>query len=299
MNDISICCFLSLCSTGDPEATAQELSVSQATVLRNVRMLEEDIGVPLFIGDTASGILTQAGKKFQRYFLDFADELAAEGRLLTARQNGESLHIGWCEWSGCPSWVLDSIRAFSSLNPNLSVSVQQAAPPNLLRFLHMREVDLIIASRYLSRGIKEACHRSVLQELPLFLVTASDLPLNERIDQAMASPLRPPLFVSRAWEQTEVDIKLPMERICSRLGWRTFPIEVEPNWDCAYLQTRLGCGITLSPINYKLERAGSVFRFTPLPLSITLVISRLQRNKSPAAAEFEQFLLGRKPEVDR
>lgn len=296
MNDLNICCFLSLCITKDPEATAQELSISASTVQRNIKKLEDEIGINLFTSDPSKVSLTDAGIKFQKYFTEFVQDLAMNCSMSGSTHQKSHLHIGWCEWTGCPDWIDDVIRDFSLLYPDIDISVRQASPPNILRFLTGGEVDVAIISKYLARGIGEAYHSHVLHELPLYIVTSADgIYSTKTLDEFSRFPLA--LYNSLSWEPSEAAAQQSMSAMFSRLGWMPLTSKFLPNWDCAYLQVRLGNGITISPMNKKLISADGVFRFLKIPASVTLTANRLQSNRNPNAIVFEQFLLDRNTKV--
>ena len=69
--------FLEIVSTGSFIKAADRLHVAQTTVSARVRLLEQQLGRPLFVRNKAGASLTPAGEQFLRYRSDIRTTLAA------------------------------------------------------------------------------------------------------------------------------------------------------------------------------------------------------------------------------
>src|SRR5262245_19152316 len=59
--------FLEIVSTGNFIRAAERLNVGQTTVSARIRILEQQLGRPLFVRNKGGASLTPAGKQFLRY----------------------------------------------------------------------------------------------------------------------------------------------------------------------------------------------------------------------------------------
>lgn len=63
--------FLAIVSTGSFIRAAERLNVAQTTVSARIRVLEEQLGRPLFVRNKAGALMTPAGEQFLRYAPSF------------------------------------------------------------------------------------------------------------------------------------------------------------------------------------------------------------------------------------
>lgn len=277
MNDFSVCCFLSLCASGSLRAAAAELSVSTDTVLRNVARLEEEVGFPLFAGETSDAVISDGGVRMREYFLDLAGELEEKERHLGAHRAHTALRVGWSEWSGCPAAFETAIRTFEQTHPDRTVSLRQMSDEQLLRFLENGEVDVAVVSRLVSRRIQAPCRVERLGEGPLCLVAPKD---------GAAAPV---VYTAALCGDT-MAARETAAALCGRLGLAAREVRVEENWDSAYLSVRLGHGVTVSPRNRRIMLAGDVFSCADTAETVTLMAACLRENGDPDLASLCAFL---------
>ncbi len=120
---------------------ADELFITQAAVSSRIKLLEETLGVPLFIRQKRQIDLTPEGHRFKRY----AERLIAEWRKarhdVSLGQSQSQLAVGgtFRVWdAGMQEWVHDVHRTF----PDLALILESHTPETLVRRLLDGQLDL-------------------------------------------------------------------------------------------------------------------------------------------------------------
>jgi len=290
MTDMNIGCFISLTATRSLAGTAALLNVSKTSILQNIKRLEEDLGVALFITTSPEVRLTEAGRKFVSFFNKVGTEIGGAQSHLAHEKNGVTLSVGWSEYVGRPDWVKHAMSQFKTANPDINLLSYQASPPNLLTLLSSGKIDIALSSRYLTRGLRDAFRTVPLEEMPLYLIMVND---SIYIDMSVREILTfdVPFLASYAWETEEAGVVDRIDYECIRIGCRPRQTRVLPNLDSVYISVRLGNGIAVCPLNEKL-RAADKFEYLELSRTITVCMTTLLSNTSSAAAHFESFLKG-------
>ncbi|MGQ7848422.1 LysR family transcriptional regulator [Granulosicoccus sp. 3-233] len=120
---------------------SEELFVTQAAVSSRIKLLEETLGVPLFIRQKRQIDLTPEGHRFKRY----AERLIAEWRKarhdVSLGQTASQLAVGGTirVWdAGMQEWVHDVHRTY----PELALILEYHTPETLIRKLLDGQLDL-------------------------------------------------------------------------------------------------------------------------------------------------------------
>ncbi len=120
---------------------SEELFVTQAAVSSRIKLLEEKLGVSLFIRQNRQIDLTPEGHRFKRY----AERLIAEWRKachdVSLGETGSQLAVGGTirVWdAGMQEWVHDVHRAY----PDLALILESHTPETLVRRLLDGQLDL-------------------------------------------------------------------------------------------------------------------------------------------------------------
>lgn len=105
---------------------ARELHVTQAAVSHQVRALEEDLGVPLFLRRTRALRLTDEGTRLLPVVRDALDRLDEVGRSLRGGATPHTLRV-----SAVPSltarWLVPRLGRFRELHPDIDVLLAPTA----------------------------------------------------------------------------------------------------------------------------------------------------------------------------
>src|SRR5262245_14527232 len=101
---------------------AEELHITQSAVSRQMRALEDHLGVALFARRPRSLALTEAGRALHRSAGEFLEGLqAATDRL---RSNAGAPHLTLTTTGGFASlWLIPRLRSFTALHPDVDVRI--------------------------------------------------------------------------------------------------------------------------------------------------------------------------------
>jgi LysR family transcriptional regulator, glycine cleavage system transcriptional activator len=150
---------------------AEELFITQSAVSRQVKALEDHLGVTLFERRQRALALTESGHALYRVATDVLERLQAATDQL--RTSGRSRQLSLTTTTGFASlWLIPRLQRFTSLNPDVDVRISATtAVINLERSL----VDLAIrycrpedvperAIRLFGEEVVVVCSRSLLRD---------------------------------------------------------------------------------------------------------------------------------------
>lgn len=145
--------FLAIAGAKNFSRAAEECYVSQSSLSKQIKALEEDLGVVLFVRSSTGATLTPAGEMFLTFATkahhDYEAVLLSLGRYSVGAQDRVRLGAVPC----MSTYDLDSVLAdFQLDNMDTQVDVFEREQANLLRRLEMDQVDLaILITNKLSR----------------------------------------------------------------------------------------------------------------------------------------------------
>lgn len=135
--------FAAFASAGTLLDAAESLHLSQPALSRNMKKLEEDLGIPLFIRRKNRLELNENGK----YVLTLAKELLADAESIVEKaqtydRKNRTISFGVC--SPAPSWLISPLLV--SLYPNKMLQTETADEKLLLSGLENHTYQLIALS---------------------------------------------------------------------------------------------------------------------------------------------------------
>ncbi|GAO21495.1 transcriptional regulator, LysR family [Alicycliphilus sp. B1] len=134
--------FLAVAETGSVTRAAELLHVVQPAVSRQLKLLEEDMGVPLFERDRQGMLLTDSGRIFMERARRAMREL--DSARLEVRPSHGSLtghvHIGLLP-SSCEMLATPLAMAVRSAHPSIDLSLSVGFTDHLTRWIESGEVD--------------------------------------------------------------------------------------------------------------------------------------------------------------
>ena len=114
--------FEAMARTGRATLAAEELHVTHSAVSRQVKALEEALGVRLFTGPKHRLELTQAGRDLLPVLTGAFDQIAAAVR--HARAGGEDLLIA-VNASVSVKWLIPRLGGFTAAHPNVNLQLAE------------------------------------------------------------------------------------------------------------------------------------------------------------------------------
>jgi LysR family transcriptional regulator, flagellar master operon regulator len=136
--------FLEIVSTGSFIRASERLNVGQTTVSARIRLLEEQLGRPLFVRNKSGATLTPAGERFLRYAPTFV-QLWQRARHQVALPIGHraALTIG-SEVTLSQPLLLDWVLWMRRASPDIALRVHVDVPQDLINQVAAGLVDAAI-----------------------------------------------------------------------------------------------------------------------------------------------------------
>lgn len=127
-------------------AAAEELSLTQSAVSRQVQSLEDEVGVALFLRHTRAVELTSAGAQLLRAVVPSLERIDSAVRLIRRSAGRKSVAI--TTWASFASmWLIPRLEAFQSEYPDIDIRIDATDNP-----VDLDTSDVDIALRYTRPG---------------------------------------------------------------------------------------------------------------------------------------------------
>lgn len=156
MNIRSLKHFLALADDLHFGRASTACNISISALSRNIRQLEEDLGVVLFNRDNRTVVLTTEGQKFQQY----AREAISEWNLIRNDlvSSDDQLHgqvSMYCSVTASYSILFDLLNRFRQTNPGIEIKLHTGDPEHAISRIIAGEEDITIAAHppTLPRGL--------------------------------------------------------------------------------------------------------------------------------------------------
>jgi len=270
-------------------AATQKLHVSQPAVSRQIRDLEEELGVELFVRTGKALNLTDAGRLFlreARAVLERTDEAVANVRGFA--QAGETeLHVGYSPIPGAQI-VPAALRAFQKVMPNVHVKLHDWSNEELLAGVRDGRLQLALIVLPIKRG---EFHDLRFEELARESVRIA-VPPNHRLAQRRS--------VSLADAAHERFIGLTRENApyyYAYLAAVFAPVKNKPRvieehdsmlGVISAIEAGTGVALAVESIGYSFGNRVKLLRLTPEPKPISFGIAGRKGRLSPATEKFWQ-----------
>jgi len=170
--------FIAVAETLNFTKAAERCFISQAAITMQVRALEQDLGVPLFLRDRHHVELTNAGQIYlneARAILNRAEESKKLIRTAAEGVSGQ-LNLGFIRGYEHGGFT-NTIRDFRILYPNIRVNLERDNSSPLYDFLNDDKCDLIFNLAFNLRQHPEFNHY-YLRSYPLYAVFYPRHPLS-------------------------------------------------------------------------------------------------------------------------
>jgi len=121
-------------------AAADDLSLTQSAVSRQIQALEDEVGVGLFLRHTRAVELTSAGAQLLRAVLPSLERMDSAVRLIRRSAGRKSVAIStWASFSSM--WLIPRLEAFQSEHPDIDIRIDATDVPV---DLDTTDVDLVL-----------------------------------------------------------------------------------------------------------------------------------------------------------
>jgi LysR family transcriptional regulator, hydrogen peroxide-inducible genes activator len=188
--------FVALCETLNFTRAAERCNVSQPSLTRAIKLLEDELGGPLFLRERRNTRLTELGRMMRPYLERVMGGIeGAKTEARSVRQDQRtSLKLGLMCTIG-PTRLLPMIASFHARNPNVALALSDAK--GLVLAERLLSGDLEVAILALPGELDERLHA-----LPLFseqfMITFAPGHRFERQNAVRATDLDGEAYISRA-----------------------------------------------------------------------------------------------------
>jgi LysR family transcriptional regulator, flagellar master operon regulator len=136
--------FIEIVSTGSFIKAAERLHVAQTTVSARVRLLEQQLGRPLFVRNKSGASLTPAGEQFLRYAPTFVQLWQRAKQQVAVPEGHRAVLTVGSEVSLWQPLLLEWVRMMRHRHPDVALRVHVDVPQDLITHVAAGLVDIAI-----------------------------------------------------------------------------------------------------------------------------------------------------------
>jgi DNA-binding transcriptional LysR family regulator len=283
--------FLAVVDAQSLTSAATKLRVAQPALSRQIRDLEDEVGVPLFLRSSLGVVLTSAGKMFlgdARALLASANAAVAKLKAFAHGELGE-LRIGY---AATPTLELlpPALAAFRAEFPNVNVLLHDLAGDEITDGLREGRLDLAVVARP-SGLATEGVQFSVLHRYPICLAMRVDHRLAGKRTVSLPLLASEKLVVLRRSEYAEYHLLLDL--VLGKMKIRP-QIAVECDGASTLItEIEAGRGVAIVPrvFDQIIGKRLKLRPLSPAPVPLEIGIARsTSADAMPAVEKFSEFL---------
>jgi DNA-binding transcriptional LysR family regulator len=270
-------------------AATQKLHVSQPAVSRQIRDLEDELGVQLFKRTGKAVNLTDAGRLFlkeARAVLERTDEAVANVRGFA--QAGETeLHVGYSPLPGAQI-VPAALRAFQQAMPNVHVKLHDWSNEELLAGVRDGRLQLALIVPPLKRGEFHDLRFEELARESVRIAVPPNHPLAQRRSVSLAAAAQEP-FVGLTREHSP-NYYMYLAAIFAAIKNKPRVVEEHDSMlgVISAIEAGTGVGLAVGSIGYTFGNRVKLVRLTPEPTPISFGMAARKGGVTPATEQFWQ-----------
>lgn len=238
--------FLTITEEGGVTAAARRLNMSQPPLTNQLKQLEEELGVSLFVRENKRLILTDEGRILYQQAIkltrDFDKTLSIFDDLKKGMRG--SLTIG-CTYSLSILYMPNIIKDFLYANPDIDLSMHEANTDVLLQMLDSDKIELAIMKRDVNRELYHCIQIDSLLHLKEDTLAVIGLPsfFDSVCDNISFTSIRKkPLLIQNTHEAL-------IKNICASLGFTPHIVSTHDNVLTAIHWCLNGMGIAILPFS--------------------------------------------------
>jgi len=268
-------------------AATEKLHVAQPSLSRQIRDLEDEIGVQLLVRTAKSVRLTDAGRAFleeARAILKHADEAVVKARGVAGKQE---LRVG--DWSlGTARIMPELLRAYQQAMPNVHVKLHDWTVDQNIAGVRDGRLQLAMLLPPLKANALAELRFQELATARVALAVSSNHPLARRKSVSLAAAAREPLIGLTPekyprYEEYAAAIFAPVNE-------KPHIMEEHDGWAGVFSAVSAGTGVALSSdaFSYMFGDRIKLLHLTPEPKRVQIGIISRKGTLSPAAVKFCQ-----------
>src|SRR5262245_51922371 len=268
-------------------AATQKLHVAQPSLSRQIRDLEDEVGVQLLERTAKSVRLTDAGRAFleeARAILKHADEAVVKARSVAGKQE---LRIG--DWPLGTGRIMPALlRAYQQAMPNVHVKLHDWSVDQNIAGVRDGRLQLAIILFPLKGNALAELRFEELATARVALAVSSEHPFARRQSVSLSDAAREP-FIGLTPE------KYPryeeyVAAIFASVNEKPRIVEEHDGWAGVYSAVSAGAGVALSAdaFSHMFGDRIKLLRLTPEPKRVQIGIISRKAKLSPAAEKFCQ-----------
>jgi LysR family transcriptional regulator, benzoate and cis,cis-muconate-responsive activator of ben and cat genes len=266
-------------------AATQRLHVAQPSLSRQIRDLEDEVGVQLLERTAKSVRLTDAGRAFldeARAILKHADEAVLKARGVAGKQE---LRVG--DWPLGTGRVMPMLlRAYQQAMPNVHVKLHDWTVDQNIAGVRDGRLQLAILLPPLKANALAELRFQEVATARVSLAVSANHPFARRQSVSLTDAAREP-FIGLTWE------KYPryeeyLAAIFARVNEKPRVVEEHDGWAGLFSAVSAGTGVALSAdtFSYVFTDRVKLLRLTPEPKRVAIGIITRKGKLSPAAEKF-------------
>jgi DNA-binding transcriptional LysR family regulator len=270
-------------------AAMQRLHVSQPSLSRQIRDLEDEMGVQLLERTAKSVRLTEAGRAFldeARAILKQTDDAVGKVRAIAGKAETE-LHIG--DWPLATGRMLPGIlRAYQKAMPKVKVKVHDWPVEKNIAGVRDGRLQVAIILPPLKANALEELRFEPLLTGRVCLAVSSDHPLAGRRSVSLTDAAREP-FIGLTLEEYP-RYQEYLNAIFMHADHKPRVVEEQDGWSGVFSAVSAGAGVALTSdvFDYAFNDRVKLVRLTPDPKRIAIGIITRKGKLSPATEKFCQ-----------
>jgi LysR family transcriptional regulator, benzoate and cis,cis-muconate-responsive activator of ben and cat genes len=268
-------------------AATQKLHVAQPSLSRQIRDLEDEVGVQLLERTAKSVRLTDAGRAFldeARAILKRADEAVAKARGVAGKQE---LRVG--DWPLATGRVMPMLlRAYQQAMPNVHVKLHDWTVDQNIAGVRDGRLQLAILISPLKANAFAELRFQELATARVALAVSSNHPFARRQSVSLADAAREPFIGLMPEKYPRYEEYLAA--IFTRVNQKPRIVEEHDGWAGVFSAVSAGTGVALSSdaFSYLFRDRVKLLRLTPEPKRVAIGIITRKGKLSPAAERFCQ-----------
>lgn len=172
LNFLSIEYFLKVAETLNFTVAARELYISQPALSKQIKLLEEELGIKLFKRDTRQVELTEGGKILYREWVELvrrSEKAIGAAKNVSGKQT-KKIRVGILEFAGVINTISPVMEQFTSADNNMEVIYEVHGFSQLRKMLDNNEVDLIFSLNTEIPTEKRSIYTQAVYDMQLCIV---------------------------------------------------------------------------------------------------------------------------------